>query len=389
MKKGTNRKVIVVAGARPNFIKVASLMQEFKRHKRYFAISLVHTGQHYDFGMSEVFFQNLEIPEPDIYLGAGSASHAIQTAKIMVAFEKVVLETSPDLVIVVGDVNSTLACSLVASKLNVKVAHVEAGLRSFDRTMPEEINRIVTDSLSDYLFVSEESGLRNLEREGIESKKVYFVGNVMIDTLLSNMNKLDKSGILKRMALESKGKNHELSAMSSEQLLPKTYAVLTLHRPSNVDSGESLSKIYSIIKSISEKIKIIYPIHPRTKKMIAVHGFLKKFESLANLMMIEPLGYIDFVKLVKESKLVLTDSGGIQEETTVLGIPCFTMRKNTERPVTIIKGTNSIVGNDCSKIMNGVNNILKGKIRQGKIPELWDGKTAKRIIKILIEDFNG
>lgn len=372
-----SKKIILVAGARPNFVKIEPLMREFKRHKKYFRGSLVHTGQHYDFGMSEVFFQNLKIPKPNIYLNVGSASHAAQTAKIMTAFEKVVLKEKPDLVIVVGDVNSTLACSLVASKLNVKVAHVEAGLRSFDRTMPEEINRIVTDFLSDYLFVSEESGIRNLRREGIDSKKVHFVGNVMIDTLLSNMDKIDKSNILKR----------KLSAMSYGQLLPKTYVVLTLHRPGNVDSSESLSKIYSVLKSISEKIKIVYPIHPRTKKMIRVHNFLKKFESLKNLMMIEPLGYIDFVKLVKESKFVLTDSGGIQEETTVLGIPCFTMRENTERPVTITEGTNTIVGNDHNKIMNEVGSILEGKVKQGKIPELWDGKTAERIVNVLVEDF--
>ena len=361
------KKVILVAGARPNFVKIGSLMREFKRHKKYFRVSLVHTGQHYDFGMSEVFFQNLKIPKPNIYLNVGSASHATQTAKIMTAFEKVVLKEKPDLVIVVGDVNSTLACSLVASKLNVKVAHVEAGLRSFDRTMPEEINRIVTDSLSDYLFVSEESGIRNLRREGIDSKKVYFVGNVMIDTLLLNMSKINKSNILHRISVK-----------------PSTYAVLTLHRPNNVDSEEALSEIYDILSVISQQIKIVYPIHPRTKKMIRVHKFLKKFEKLKNLLIIDPLGYADFIKLVKMSRFVLTDSGGIQEETAVLKIPCLTMRQNTERPVTLRKGTNYLVGRNKPKIMKIVRKILNGKSKKGTIPKFWDGKTAERIISYLV-----
>lgn len=380
MKK---KKVIIAAGARPNFIKLAPLMYEFNGHRDYFEVLLVHTGQHYDFEMSEVFFKNLDIPEPDIHLNIGSASHAVQTAKIMAAFEKVVLKEKPDLVIVTGDVNSTLACSLTASKLNVKIAHVEAGLRSFDRTMPEEINRTITDSLSDYLFVSEESGLKNLKKEGVDSKKIHFVGNVMIDTLLSNMPKISKSNILKRISFNSNNKDYEPTAMSYEHLLPKTYSVLTLHRPNNVDSKESLSEIYDILKAISQQIKIIYPIHPRTKKMIRKHKFLKKFNSLGSLLMTGPLGYIDFIRLVKESKFVLTDSGGIQEETTVLKVPCLTMRKNTERPVTIEKGTNILVSRNKQIIMKAVNTILKGEQKDGKIPKFWDGKTAKRIVKIL------
>ncbi len=273
----------------------------------------------------------------------------------------------------VGDVNSTAACSLVASKLNVKVAHVEAGLRSFDRTMPEEINRIITDSLSDFLFVSEKSGIRNLKREGVNSKKVHFVGNVMIDTLLSNMNKINKSNILKHLLLRSADSNMQ----------PGVYSVLTLHRPSNVDSESALSAIYDILESVSRTIKIIYPIHPRTKKMIKKHNFLNNFEKLDNLMMIEPIGYIDFIKLVKESKFVLTDSGGIQEETTVLKVPCLTMRDNTERPSTITTGTNYLVGRNKNKIMRRVGNILKGKTKEGNIPKCWDGKTAERIVSIL------
>ena len=366
-ERKTINKVILIAGARPNFMKIAPLMQEFKKHKKKFDILLVHTGQHYDFEMSEVFFQNLKIPKPDIYLNVGSDSHAAQIAKIMLAFEKVVLREKPDLVIVVGDVNSTLACSLVASKLHVKIAHIEAGLRSFDNSMPEEINRKLTDSLSDFLFVSEESGLRNLKREGIDPKKVYFVGNIMIDTLIKSNIKYQKSKILNKLGLK-----------------PKTYSVLTLHRPSNVDSKNSLSEIYDILKTVSQQIKIIYPIHPRARKMIKIHDFLNKFGKLNNLIMIEPLGYTDFIKLVKESNFVLTDSGGIQEETTILKIPCLTMRKNTERPVTIKKGSNYLAGRNKAKIIRYTRNILRNKAKKANIPKFWHGKAAERIVKTLV-----
>ncbi|RJQ55277.1 MAG: UDP-N-acetylglucosamine 2-epimerase (non-hydrolyzing) [Nitrospiraceae bacterium] len=360
------KKVIIVAGARPNFMKIAPLMKEFNKHRNSFKVNLVHTGQHYDYKMSEVFFQNLNIPKPDIYLNVGSGSHAVQTSTIMTAFEKVVLREKPDLVIVVGDVNSTVACSLVASKMNVKVAHVEAGLRSFDRTMPEEINRIVTDSLSDFLFVSEKSGLKNLNTEGVHAEKVHFVGNIMIDTLLANRTVINKSGIVNKL-----------------NLMKKKYCVMTLHRPSNVDSKESLSEIIDILETIAQKVQIIYPVHPRTLKMIKLHGFLKKFQGLNRFIMIDPLGYVDFIKLVKDSLFVLTDSGGIQEETTVLHIPCLTMRENTERPVTVSKGSNYLVGREHKKIMRHVHNILNGDSKKGSIPELWDGKTAKRIVTIL------
>lgn len=375
-KMGVSKKikVIIVAGTRPNFMKIAPLMREFKKHKNEFETLLVHTGQHYDFDMSEVFFRDLEIPNPNVYLNVGSDSHATQTAKIMIAFEKIVLREKPDLVVVVGDVNSTLACSLTASKLSIKVAHVEAGLRSFDRTMPEEINRTITDYLSDYLFVSEESGLRNLKMEGIISRKVHFVGNVMIDTLLANMNKIDGKDTFGQLKKKTNANN----------LKPQPYGVLTLHRPSNVDSKEALSEITDILKSISSKIKIIYPIHPRTKKMIKKHKFLEKFKNFNNLLMVAPLGYVAFIKLVKESKFVLTDSGGIQEETTVLKVPCLTMRKNTERPTTLA-GTNSLVGRNKVKIVTQVNAILTNKAVKGSIPKLWDGKAAERIIKILMD----
>ncbi|MEW6603023.1 MAG: UDP-N-acetylglucosamine 2-epimerase (non-hydrolyzing), partial [Nitrospirota bacterium] len=309
------KKIMVIAGARPNFMKIAPLMSEIARHKKKMHAVLVHTGQHYDYKMSAVFFQNLNIPEPDVYLNVGSGSHAFQTAKIMMEFEEVVLREKPDVVIVVGDVNSTLACSLVASKLNIRIAHVEAGLRSFDRTMPEEVNRIVTDSISDWLFVSEKSGLTNLRREGVDAGKMFFVGNTMIDTLLSHMKVIDRSGIVEHLHLNK-----------------KDYCVMTLHRPSNVDSTESLSEIYAILQLISRKVRIVYPVHPRTLKMIKMHGYFSRFRELDNLLMVEPLGYVDFIKLVKESLFVMTDSGGIQEETTVLGVPCLTMRENTERP---------------------------------------------------------
>jgi len=360
-------KILIVAGARPNFMKIAPLLREFRRHRTPFNVKLVHTGQHYDFKMSDVFFRDLGIPKPNIYLGVGSGSHSVQTAKLMTAFEKVLIQEKPDWIVVVGDVNSTLACSLVASKMGVKVAHVEAGLRSFDRSMPEEVNRIVTDALSDALFVSEQSGLVNLKKEGVTTSKIFFVGNVMIDTLLYQMSKIDKSLILKKLNLK-----------------PKEYAVLTLHRPSNVDTRHTLLEIYKILKATSAKIKVVYAIHPRTRKMISAHGLDKQFNGLKKVSLIEPLGYIDFNKLVKHARFALTDSGGIQEETTVLQVPCLTMRENTERPVTITEGTNILVGRSYRKIVRYTHQVLAGKFKQGKTPKLWDGKAAQRIVRILI-----
>ena len=363
------KKILIVAGARPNFMKISPLAREFRKHRDKFEILLVHTGQHYDYRMSEIFFKNLNIPKPDIFLNVGSASHALQTAKIMIEFEKVLLKEKPDLIIVVGDVNSTLACSLTAAKLGVKVAHVESGLRSFDRTMPEEINRLVTDSISDYLFVSEPSGLENLKDEGVASNKVFFVGNIMIDTLLANMRKIDNSNILNHLSLQK-----------------NSYGVVTLHRPSNVDCKKSLGEIVSIFKGITQNIKLIYPIHPRSKNSIKSKGLLKDFQKLKGLSMIEPLGYLDFIKLVKDSLFVLTDSGGIQEETTVLKVPCLTMRDNTERPVTISQGTNVLVGRDKRKILRCIQKILSNKIKKGSIPKYWDGRTASRVIKAVIKN---
>jgi len=360
-------KIINVVGARPNFMKIAPIQREMARHSDIHPV-LVHTGQHYDEKMSKLFFDDLELPKPDIYLNVGSASHAVQTAKVMVEFEKVVLDEKPDLVIVVGDVNSTMACSIVASKLGVKIAHVEAGLRSFDRTMPEEINRLVTDALSDLLFVTEQSGLDNLKNEGIADGKVHFVGHVMIDSLIHFTEKAKKSGIKSALGVNA-----------------RDYALVTLHRPSNVDNKENFVKLLNAFAVIEKDIKIIFPIHPRSRKMISEFGLDQQIKGMKNLMLMEPLGYLDFMNLQQDARFVLTDSGGIQEETTYLGIPCLTMRENTERPVTVEMGTNRLVGSDTDLIIQEAKQILAGNNKQGQIPPLWDGKAAERIVEV-IED---
>lgn len=362
-------RIVLVAGARPNFMKIAPLLRQLKKIRR-FETLLVHTGQHYDFHMSEIFFQNLDIPRPGIHLNVGPGSPAAQTAKIMTQFEKVLLKENPNLVMVVGDVNSTLACSLVASKMNIKIAHVEAGLRSFDRTMPEEINRVLTDRMSDYLFVSEKSGIKNLKKEGIGSNKIFYVGNVMIDTLLSSKAEVNKSKILQRLLLE-----------------PQRYAVMTLHRPSNVDAREGLQRVWRILRAVTAKTPLVFPMHPRTLRMIRAHGMNGKFKELKDLKITGPLGYTDFLKLVIESSFVLTDSGGIQEETTYLKIPCMTMRENTERPATLREGSNALVGSDIKKILTGARQALLGRRKTSGIPKYWDGKAAERIAKILAKEF--
>lgn len=349
-------------------MKVAPIHKALSATKRYKPI-LLHTGQHYDEKMSKVFLDELGLPEPDIYLGVGSGSHAEQTAKIMVEFEKVLLKEVPDLVVVVGDVNSTLACSIVAAKLLVPVAHVEAGLRSFDRTMPEEINRLVTDAVSDLLFVSEPSGVYNLMKEGVPDEKIFFVGNVMIDSLVTHIPKANESKILDELGLK-----------------PKTYALVTLHRPSNVDEKESLEKILRVFEAISQKSKVVFPVHPRTRKMLEQFGLMEKASRIGALL-IEPQGYIPFLKLMKEAQLVLTDSGGVQEETTVLQVPCLTMRENTERPITIEVGTNLLVGTDEKEVIDAALNVLNGKVKRGLIPEKWDGRAAERIVAHLDEIF--
>ncbi len=357
-------KIINVVGARPNFMKVAPI-QRVMEH-RHLDVKLVHTGQHYDERMSKLFFIDLQMPQPDVYLNVGSGSHAVQTAKVMVEFEKVLEAEQPDLVLVVGDVNSTIACSLVASKMSIKVAHVEAGLRSFDREMPEEINRILTDSISDYLFVTEQSGIDNLKKEGISPDKIFFVGHVMIDSLVYFLEKAKESDILQKNGLQ-----------------PHEYALITLHRPSNVDVKENFEKILSAFEQIESDLPIVFPIHPRSRKMIEQFGLSSRVEKMKNLRLMEPQGYLDFMNMMQQARLVMTDSGGIQEETTYLQIPCLTIRENTERPVTVEQGTNILVGTDTNRIVSEARKILAGNGRKGRIPDLWDGKAAERIVDIL------
>lgn len=364
-----NKKIMCVAGARPNFMKIGPIVQALR------AVAgvepyLVHTGQHYDAKMSQLFFEELAIPEPDVNLGIGSGSHTVQTAQTMIAFEQACLRESPDMVLVVGDVNGTLACGLVAAKLSIPLVHVEAGLRSFDRTMPEEINRILTDAISDLLFVSEPSGLENLKNEGIASDKVHFVGNVMIDSLLGNLVKSEASAILDQLDVE-----------------PKGYAVLTLHRPSNVDDSDAMTRILDAIDVIQARIPVVFPMHPRTRRNVADMGLEGRIAQMPNLIVIDPVGYLDFLKLNANASLVLTDSGGIQEETTVLQVPCITLRENTERPITIDVGTNRLVGSSTDAIITAFQQLSEQTGGTGRIPELWDGKTANRIADIIARSF--
>ena len=365
------KKIISVVGARPNFMKVAPIHKALLSHNQHSSKAIkhliCHTGQHYDDKMSKIFFDDLELPKPDIYLGAGSGSHAEQTAKIMIEFEKVLFQEKPDLVIVVGDVNSTIACSLTASKLNILTAQVEAGLRSFDRQMPEEINRILTDAIADYLFVSEKSGLINLRNEGVSDHKVFFVGNVMIDSLVHYLLKTDTSNIVKLLGIER-----------------DNYVLVTLHRPSNVDNLNNLSSIISLLNNLAKKRKVIFPVHPRTKKNLEDFNLISNISH--NIVLSDPIGYIDFITLTKNAELILTDSGGIQEESTYLGVQCITIRATTERPITVDIGTNHLVGEDYKLAAQVALEILDGKKKQGKIPEKWDGKTAERIIEILTDN---
>jgi len=361
------KKIISVVGARPNFMKVAPIHREFSKFNSKISHLICHTGQHYDENMSKVFFNDLELPEPDFYLGVGSGTHAEQTAKIMIEFEKVIIMEKPDLVIVVGDVNSTIACSLTAAKLGVKVAHVEAGLRSFDKSMPEEINRKLTDSISDYLFVSERSGLINLKNEGISDDKIFFVGNVMIDSLINYLPKIEESDILDKLEVQN-----------------NKYLLVTLHRPSNVDELANLDSIVNLLNYFSEQYDVVFPIHPRTKDRIKNNGLTNSFNK--GIKIIEPIGYLNFIKLMKNSKLVITDSGGIQEETTYLGVQCATLRNNTERPITIEMGTNQLLGGDFDNTIHKINQILERE-KNGSCPELWDGKSAERIVNILVKIF--
>lgn len=358
--------VILVVGARPNFMKIAPIHAELKR--RGIDRILLHTGQHYDENMSKVFFDDLGMPQPDIYLGIGSGSHATQTAKVMVEFEKVCKEHKPSMVIVVGDVNSTVACSMVCAKESIPCAHVEAGLRSFDRKMPEEINRIITDAIADYLLTPSPDGDENLRKEGVAEERIRRVGNVMIDSLFNNLERAKESTIHADLNIE-KG----------------NYGVLTLHRPSNVDEEEALSRILDALEQIGSRIPLVFPLHPRTRNRAEQFGLTKRLESIPNIVLTGPAGYLDFIALMAESKLVLTDSGGLQEETTALGIPCLTLRENTERPITVTEGTNTIVGNSTQAILDAAFNVLENGGKAGRIPELWDGKTAQRITDLIQE----
>jgi len=347
-------------------MKMAPLIRAMNKRKRQIEQRLVHTGQHYDQDMSANFFKQLEIPEPDVNLGVGTGSHAEQTAKIMIEFEKVLLQYKPDVIVVVGDVNSTIACSLVASKMGVEIAHVEAGLRSFDRTMPEEINRVLTDAISDYLFTTEAGANENLKREGIGPEKIFFVGNVMIDTVVHCLNQIKDS----RLPFD---------------LHKREYAVVTLHRPSNVDDPAVLGKILEAFHRISLKIKLVVPLHPRTGKNVITFGLKDKLDQIArNAIISGPIGYLEMLALVRSARFVLTDSGGLQEETTYLGVPCLTMRENTERPSTIEMGTNELVGNDLDALFRHFEKIMSNDFKKGRIPPLWDGKAAERIVDVLL-----
>ncbi|HEB36036.1 MAG TPA: UDP-N-acetylglucosamine 2-epimerase (non-hydrolyzing) [Candidatus Aminicenantes bacterium] len=372
--------ILIVVGARPNFMKIAPIVDVIKNYNKTkdegqpaIDYLLIHTGQHYDYEMSKSFFNDLRVPEPDIYLRVGSGTQAEQTGKIMIKFEKVCFREKPDLVIVVGDINSTIAGSLAAVKLNIPLAHIEAGLRSFDRTMPEEINRILTDQISDYLFTTCEDANMNLRREGIPENKIFFVGNVMIDTLLSQIEIAKNSNIMEKLGLK---KNNNV----------KKYAVLTLHRPSNVDNLVVLKGIFDILNNISQIVPIIFPAHPRTIKQIKkfkLEEMISLDKANQNILAIPPLGYLDFLCLMSNAVLVLTDSGGIQEETTILGIPCLTLRNNTERPITVKEGTNILVGNNPDKIIKVIHSVLKNGIPIKKAPRHWDGKASERIFKVL------
>jgi UDP-N-acetylglucosamine 2-epimerase (non-hydrolysing) len=363
-------KVINVVGARPNFMKVAPIVEAMKRRASEFAPMVVHTGQHYDAQMSDAFFRDLGLPSPDVHLNVGSGSHAAQTAAVLQAFEPVVLEEKPDWVLVVGDVNSTLACALCCSKLGVKVAHVEAGLRSRDRTMPEEINRLLTDQLADLLLTPSKDADENLRAEGIPAERIRLVGNVMIDSLFQQLTRAEESTV--REDLELNGKD---------------YAALTLHRPSNVDDPKTFARILGALEQIGERLPINFPVHPRTRARLEEFGFNDSVRRARNLRLIDPLGYLDFLRLYTGARLVLTDSGGIQEETTALGIPCLTLRENTERPITVEMGTNTIVGTDTERITRAAFAALDAPRDKdvARIPPLWDGHTADRILDALLE----
>ncbi len=367
------RYLACVVGARPNFMKMAPILRALRAYPDIRPV-LIHTGQHYDPQLSDVFFQDLEMPRPGIHLNVGSGSHAQQTARILEKMDEVLLSGTPDggrfsRVVVVGDVNSTLAAALAAAKLEVPVAHVEAGLRSFDRSMPEEINRIVTDSLADLLFVSEPAGVENLRREGHSEGQIHLVGNVMIDTLRTLLPRAQRLDTLRRLGLR-----------------PHEYAVVTLHRPANVDRGEILAGLLEVLADVAAQLPMVFPIHPRTQKRIESFGLerlLNNHKPAGGLRALPPLGYLEFLSLTSQAKVVITDSGGLQEESTALGIPCLTVRPNTERPITVTEGTSTLVGNDPLKLRRCLEDVLNGRYKNGRCPDLWDGHAAERIAAIL------
>lgn len=368
-------KIVLVAGARPNFVKIAPLLKEMRRHRALVPI-LIHTGQHYDKAMSEQFFTELEIQPPDINLGVGAGSHAVQTAEVMRRLEPVLQSMRPDRVLVVGDVNSTLAAALTAVKLGIPVAHVEAGLRSFDRAMPEEINRLLTDAIADLLFVTEESGRQHLLREGLADEQIHVVGNVMIDALYASRSRWEQSSVFARLGLAP----------------DCSYAMLTLHRPSNVDDPMGLNKLLDALHKLSDHLLILFPVHPRVKPRLQQRRDLLWLWAASpgslprkGIACLDPLGYLDCIALMSRASLVLTDSGGIQEETTALGIPCLTLRENTERPITVTHGTNRVIGTDSGKILKEALETLAHPPHPSGPPPLWDGQTARRIVKILLE----
>jgi UDP-N-acetylglucosamine 2-epimerase (non-hydrolysing) len=370
-------RLLSVVGARPNFMKIAPIIDALKNHSDV-KHCLVHSGQHYDNLLSGNFFADLGLPEPDVNLEVGSRSHAVQTAEIMKRIEPVLLDYKPHMVLVVGDVNSTLAAALTAVKLGIPVAHIEAGLRSFDMTMPEEINRKLTDAISDLLFVTEQSGVDNLKHEGVAAERIFLVGNVMIDCLLRHRELAAKSPILDRLGVRQNGAGC------------RSYGVLTLHRPSNVDDPKTLQGILSAVSALAIGLPVFFPVHPRTRRNIESFGLLRYLsdgagEGHAGIVPLDPLGYLDFLSLNDRARIILTDSGGVQEEATVLGVPCLTLRENTERPATVEQGSNQVVGVDSDRILSAAQSILESSVRQSRCPPLWDGKTAPRIVAILHE----
>ncbi|SEK26755.1 non-hydrolyzing UDP-N-acetylglucosamine 2-epimerase [Nitrosovibrio tenuis] len=362
-------KIYLVAGARPNFMKIAPIVRALQAHGG-LEFKIIHTGQHYDREMNDVFFEELGIPQPDVFMGAGGGSHSQQTGKIMVAFEELCQAGRPDAVLVVGDVNSTLACSIAARKLNIPVAHVEAGLRSGDMTMPEEVNRVVTDSITDWFFVTEPSGIAHLKREGKKDAAIYYVGHVMVDNLLYQAQKLADSDT-------SRFETSKIKA--AHQINGGRYGVITLHRPSNVDSIDVMARVCGALRQIAAELPMIFPAHPRTRNSLVRFGI----DLGPNVTLIGPQAYMSFLDLWKDAAVVLTDSGGLQEETTALGIPCITIRDNTERPVTVEEGSNVLAGTDPVRIIAEVRKVLRGEGKRGRRPHLWDGKAAQRIVEIL------